>query len=508
MKKSAYSLQDFQPLPRQQYPSPFIETNGAILLADNGRELQIGITDALNLQLQARLRRYHWSQPDQKEQIRFIPIDPTELTAYLGNCAPDEPGGASPDVEESDHTLLDRLAHDAPIVNLVNSILLEGIRRRASDIHIESGAAAINVRLRIDGKLHTERSLARRLLTGISSRVKVMANLNIMERRMPQDGRCSVTIQDTPLDIRISIVPTIHGESIVLRLLQRDNEVLTIENLGFNPQELTVIRDLVSLPHGLVAVTGPTGSGKSTTLHAMLREIRSDEIKIITIEDPVEFRTPGIDQLQTNEQIGLGFDTILRRILRQDPDIIMVGEIRDKATAELAVRAALTGHLVLTTLHTNDAPSAVTRLIDMGIPSYLLAGVLQGVIAQRLVRRLCPHCRIPAAESSAEHTAFRKLLSEAGLPDTSKPGDPPAGFRAGGCRYCSESGYIGRTALTEILDIDRKAEQWIQQSLSVHEMRENIADRGMSRLVHSAIAAVRSGEISALEAYQKTGGFL
>lgn len=386
--ESFVSLENFLHIPEdsRQYPAEFIEANGALVLDISEKVITVGITEKTPPDIIATISSFH-SLP-----VAFVNIQQMELSSWLGRKF----GENSKDKIESenkknqnnaDTMLLDKLANDAPTVNMVNSICIDAIRSGASDIHIEAGSAHARVRYRIDGILQTVRIIESERFAAVSSRIKIMANLNILEKRLPQDGRITVTVGKETVDLRVSIIPIAYGESIVMRILGKSSAPQNLESLGFSENQLLQIRSMLAIPHGLILVTGPTGSGKTTTLNSMLRELVSDEIKIISIEDPVEFLVDGVDQIQINDQINLGFDTILRRVLRQDPNVIMVGEIRDKSTAELSIRAALTGHLVLSTLHTNDAVSVIPRLINMGIEPYLIASVLKGAIAQRLVRK-------------------------------------------------------------------------------------------------------------------------
>ncbi len=312
---------------------------------------------------------------------------------------------------------IDEMGDDAPVINLLNAILLEGLKRNCSDIHIASGAIHTRVRLRIDGQLETLQYITNEQSESLSVRLKMLASLNVLEKRKPQDGRLDLQSGGSPLDIRISIVPSIYGESIVLRILNKKAEAFTLEKLGFSCDHLRLVENLLQEPSGLILLTGPTGSGKTTTLSAFLKELNKEDIHIVSIEDPVEYRIDGITQIQTDDDIGLSFDTILRRVFRQDPDIIMIGEIRDIQTAELAIRTALTGHLVFATLHTNSATEAPIRLYDMGIPPYLVSAVLKAVISQRLVRRISPDKtvaykgRILLAEILPINTEVQELLS-------------------------------------------------------------------------------------------------
>ncbi len=378
------SLSSFDPLPQgdDQYPLAYMEHRGAIKLKETELTVDVAICDPEDAVLIAQLEAYH------QKAVRLHLLDRMELAAFLGKAHSQLADGERYSVAGQDEKLLlDKLANDAPIVNLVNSTVIDAVRRGASDIHIESFEKEAVVRYRIDGALGVVNRLPTSSFPAVSSRLKIMANLNIMERRIPQDGRISVHLGGESIDVRISVVPTVNGESIVLRLLYKRGAPETLEELGLDRETLSVFRSVMNVSHGLILVTGPTGSGKTTTLNACLREMKSDEVKIITIEDPVEYSIHGIDQIQINESIGLTFESLLRRVLRQDPNVIMVGEIRDEATATLAVRAALTGHVVFSTLHTNDAVSSIGRLLDMGVQPYLLAAVLRAVVAQRLVRK-------------------------------------------------------------------------------------------------------------------------
>lgn len=388
------------PADNNQYPVEFIEKNQAIVLDVSDNSISVGITDNTTENTISTILGFH------SAQVTFVHIDAVELSSWLGNKLGEAENQESLNHEASlqhQTNYIDKMTNDAPTVNLVNSICIDAIRLKASDIHIEAGIQYAKVRYRIDGVLKTIKKIENERIAAISSRIKIMANLNILEKRQPQDGRITVSINGENIDFRVSIIPVTGGESIVMRILGKNTAPENLDLLGFNEEQLRKIRNMIRIPHGLILVTGPTGSGKTTTLNAIMRELVSDEIKIISIEDPVEFTVEGVNQIQINEQIGLGFDSILRRVLRQDPNIIMVGEIRDRATAELSVRAALTGHLVLSTLHTNDSVSVIPRLINMGIEPYLIASVLKGAIAQRLVRKL---------ESSSKKLKGRTVISE------------------------------------------------------------------------------------------------
>ncbi len=339
---------------------------------------------------------------------------------------------------------LQEMAREPSIVNLVNLILLEALEARASDVHVEPFEKALKVKYRIDGILHEVSPPPKHLQPAIVSRVKIMAGMNIAERFVPQDGHIAFAGPHGPIDLRVATVPTVYGECVAMRILDRTVSLISLERLGMNPQGLSLLVPMLDRPHGIVLVTGPTGSGKTTTLYAALNKIYTPAKKIITIEDPVEYQLEGINQIPVNRKRGVDFANGLRAILRQDPDVIMVGEIRDRETADIAIRSALTGHLVFSTLHTNDAPGAVARMLDMGVEPYLLASSLEGVLAQRLVRTICPHCR-------REHGPEVEILERMGHRVSNGSGGQF--FRGEGCRQCRQTGYIGRTGIFELLRI-------------------------------------------------------
>jgi general secretion pathway protein E len=363
------------------------------------------------------------------------------------------------------------MAFEAPVVRLVNLLVENAIGAEASDIHIEPFEDTLRVRYRIDGVLYDQEAPPRRLQAAVTSRIKIMAEMNIAERRLPQDGRIRVTLHGRRVDIRVSTIPTVHGESIVMRLLDRGSVFYPLEKLGFPPETLARFESLITRPHGIVLVTGPTGSGKTTTLYAALDKINSPDRKIITVEDPVEYQLKGVNQIPVKPKIGLTFATGLRHIVRQDPDVILVGEIRDLETAEISIQAALTGHLVFSTLHTNDAPSAITRLQDMGVEPYLLSSVLEGVLAQRLVRKVCPACRVPDAVSAADLQA---------LGVRADPRTPL--YRGKGCEECRGTGYRGRIGIYELFPITEEVRSLTLRRASSREIRRHAMDAGMVTL--------------------------
>jgi general secretion pathway protein E len=372
---------------------------------------------------------------------------------------------------EEDVSHLRDMAFEAPVVRLVNLLVENAIATEASDIHIEPFEDTLRVRYRIDGILYDQESPPRRLRDAVTSRIKLMAEMNIAERRLPQDGRIRVSLHGRRVDIRVSTIPTVHGESIVMRLLDRASVFLPLERLGFAPETLQRLEGLIVRPHGIILVTGPTGSGKTTTLYAALDKINSPDRKIITIEDPVEYQLKGVNQIPVKPKIGLSFATGLRHIVRQDPDVILIGEIRDLETVEIAIQAALTGHLVFSTLHTNDAPGAIPRLQDMGAEPYLIASVLEAVLAQRLVRRICPGCRVRHAPAAADLEA---------LGVTAAPGVQL--YRGRGCDACRDTGYRGRTGIYELFIITEDVRSLILRRASSREIRHHAVESGMATL--------------------------
>jgi general secretion pathway protein E/type IV pilus assembly protein PilB len=481
-------MTEFYPLPEgaDQYPLEFTEAQGAVKLREDTDRVVVGVTEKTTDETRYVLRSYH------KKEVTFKNIDPVELSAYLGNKLGEAGAEERANLPAGDdRVLLDKLANDAPVINLVNSICIEGIRSGASDIHLEAGFDHLRVRCRLDGVLKTVRVMESGRFPAISSRIKIMANLNILERRQPQDGRITVSVGETPVDLRVSIVPSAGGESIVLRILGKKAAASSMEDLGFSPEQYRSLGQLLRMPHGLILITGPTGSGKTTTLNAMLGEIVSDTLKIVTIEDPVEFMTPGVTQIQINEGIGLTFDTLLRRVLRQDPNVIMIGEIRDSPTAEIALRAALTGHLVLSTLHTNDAASVIPRLINMGIEPYLIASVLRGTAAQRLVRKICPHCGKPEPPGPDE----RRLLELAGI-------ETETLYRGTGCPACGYTGFLGRTVIAELFRGDPGLEELIMRREKIGVLGAYLRRQGMRTLLQEGLRKAAEG-ITAIQEVER-----
>jgi type IV pilus assembly protein PilB len=383
---------------------------------------------------------------------------------------------------------LQAVAQDAPVVRLVNLIIVQAVREGASDIHIEPQERRVRVRYRVDGNLYTMMTPPAHVHAALVSRLKIMANMNIAERRLPQDGRVDLKIENQDVRLRVSTVPTTYGETAVVRILARSNAVVAIDRLGLRPDDARRFEGIVTRPHGIVLFTGPTGSGKTTSLYAVLSRLNRTEVNIVTIEDPVEYQLPGINQVQVNPKAGLTFASGLRSFLRQDPDIIMVGEIRDEETARIAIHAALTGHLVLSTLHTNDAPSAVARLVDMGIEPFLVSSSVIGVVAQRLVRVLCQTCREPYVPDPG-------VVGMLGL--TPAPGAaPPTFYRAGGCDLCNRSGYRGRTGLFEVMAVEDRVRELVARHAPASAIREAAVAAGMRTLQDDGVAKVLDGTTS------------
>src|SRR3972149_2274594 len=395
--------------------------------------------------------------------------------------------------ETEDVEQLKDMASEAPIINLVNMLIAGAVERRASDIHIEPFEDMLHIRYRVDGILYQVESLPKRLQAAIASRIKIMAKLNIAERRLPQDGRIKTKAAGKEMDIRVSTIPTLFGESVVMRLLD-PNSVFSLDSLGFSDANRNAFVDLIAQPHGMILVTGPTGSGKSTTLYAAISKIDTVEKKAITIEDPVEYKLDGVNQIQVKPKIGLTFANGLRSIVRQDPDVIMVGEIRDTETADIAIHSALTGHLILSTLHTNDAPGAVARLIDMGVESYLISSSLLGVLAQRLVRGICSLCKEPYSPSGDVMRRVSVELDRALSFNGNGAGRSALElYRGTGCVHCDNTGYRGRTAIFELMPITDGLKQLIVEKRGANVLRLKAMEEGMVTLREDGWGKVLKG---------------
>jgi general secretion pathway protein E len=397
--------------------------------------------------------------------------------------------------EDVDVERLKDMASEAPVIQLVNSLIAQAVEARASDVHIEPFENEFRVRYRIDGVLQDSAPLPDQLRAAVISRVKIMARLDIAERRLPQDGRVKMIVRGKTIDLRISTLPIMHGESVVMRVLDRDSVELDLEVLGVRDPSRTRLDEILAEPNGIFMVTGPTGSGKTTTLYAALCAINGPEKKVLTVEDPIEYQLDGVNQVQVKPGIGLSFASVLRSMLRQDPDVIMVGEIRDGETARIAAQAALTGHLVLSTLHTNDAASAMTRLIDMGVDDYLLTSTLAGIAAQRLVRRLCPHCREP-------YTALPEIVEQFGLHEH-RPGAEITLFHARGCDACGGRGYLGRTVVMEVLKMTDRLRTLVLRQAEASELQRAAAEEGMRTMFEDGVVKALDG-ITTLEEVMRT----
>ncbi len=410
------------------------------------------------------------------------------IEKHYGEDDRQEAPGALDDPEASaDLEHLRDMASEAPVIRLVNAMIAEAIEKRASDIHIEPFEKEFRIRFRIDGVMFNQEMPPRELKAAIISRLKLMAKLNIAERRLPQDGRIKIKILGREVDLRVSTLPTLYGESVVMRLLDRSTgDFYDLRRLGFDDRMLAQMEHFVKLPHGIFLVTGPTGSGKSTTLYSALKTINLPDKKIITIEDPVEYQMDGINQIHVNPQIGLTFASGLRHIVRQDPDVIMVGEIRDRETADIAIRAALTGHLVFSTLHTNDAPSAITRLLDMGVENYLLTSSLVAVLAQRLVRVICSECKAPAG---------RALAPEGEMINT---------FHGAGCEACNHTGYSSRVGIFEMMPLNEEMRRLIMSSADSSVLTQTARRNGMRNLREDGWMKVRAGVTTVEEVMRVT----
>jgi type IV pilus assembly protein PilB len=403
-----------------------------------------------------------------------------------------EEAAAATDAEQQslDEAVGSAGAEDAPIIKLVNLLITQAVNDRASDIHIEPQERDVLVRYRVDGVLHEVMRPPKSVQAGMTSRLKIMADVNIAERRVPQDGRISLTVQGKQIDIRLATLPTVHGEKIVMRILDKSSVLLELSDLGFLPGNYERFEKSFVKPYGEILVTGPTGSGKSTTLYATLNILNKPDRNIITVEDPVEYRLPGVNQVQTHAKAGLTFASALRSILRADPDIVLIGEIRDRETAQISTEAALTGHLVLSTLHTNDAPSALTRLVEMGIEPYLVSSALDCILAQRLARKLCEKCKEPYLPTEEELHSSAFPLRDA---------EQPKLFQAVGCAACASTGYKGRMALHEVMPVTEELEKLTVEGASSEVMKKVAIEQGMLTLREDGMEKVRMGQTSIQE---------
>ncbi|MCR4298763.1 MAG: type II secretion system ATPase GspE [Gallionella sp.] len=397
----------------------------------------------------------------------------------------DEAETREEDAGSEDLQQLKDMASEAPIIRLVSLIISHALEARASDIHIEPFENRLIVRYRVDGVMHEVESPPRRFSAAVISRIKIMASLDIAERRLPQDGRIKLRIQGKEIDLRVSTVPTMHGESVVMRILDKSGTALDFATLGFDADVLQRFIEVLMLPHGILLVTGPTGSGKTTTLYTALDRLNNPDLKILTVEDPVEYQMEGINQIQVKPQIGLTFANALRSIVRQDPDVIMIGEIRDLETAQIAVQSALTGHMVLSTLHTNDSASTINRLLDMGMDDYLLTSTVNGILAQRLVRTLCLHCR-------EAHAALPEVVEEMQLKRFTGAG-PVTLYRPVGCEQCGGTGYIGRLSIVELLVMSDTIRSLVMRHVTAGEIRQQAIAEGMQTMYENGLRKAVAG---------------
>ena len=469
----------------QKVPLQILKKERLIPLSEDENSVTVATDNPFNYE---GLKKLEWffSKP-----VRPVVVPFDEITNFFssGDLTSEEAR-----VQESYGEDLLTVEEEAPAVQFINEILTLAVRVRASDIHFEPFRDRMRVRLRVDGVLKTVRELPASKVPPVISRLKIMANLDIAEKRLPQDGRIMVRLGGKEIDIRVSTLPTYFGERVVLRLLSKESILYSTKELGLLPDDYQIFSQLIKTPHGIILVTGPTGSGKTTTLYAALSEINREEINIITVEDPVEYQLEGISQVQVRPEIGLTFASALRSILRQDPDVIMVGEIRDRETAEIATQAALTGHLVFSTLHTNDAPSSITRLIDMGIEPFLVASSVIGVVAQRLVRKVCPYCKEP-------YTPTPQELKDLGLTDFTG-----SFYRGRGCEHCMGTGYLGRTAIYEILSLDKEVKRLILEGRDSDEIKEFAVSRDMRTLRQDGAQKVKMGITTPEEVLRVTRG--
>ena len=478
------------PLMEERLSPKFLRDAQAVPLHEDDEELALAVADPTDSFLLSAV------QMASGKRVRPYIAAPNEIDAALerlygggrssmGAIVDNIEARVDDEDDLGDVAHLKDLASEAPVIRLVNLILTKAVESRASDIHIEPFENRLIVRYRIDGVLHEVESPPRRLSAAVISRVKIMANLDIAERRLPQDGRIKLRIQGKEIDLRVSTVPTMHGESVVMRILDKGGVPLNFESLGFDGASLDRFLAILDQPHGILLVTGPTGSGKTTTLYTALDRLNKSDVKIVTVEDPVEYQMPGINQIQVKPQIDLTFANALRSIVRQDPDIIMVGEIRDVDTLRIAMQSALTGHLVLSTVHTNDAPSTISRLLDMGAEDYLLTSTVSGILAQRLVRTLCPKCREP-------HKALPEVIEQMGLRRYVPQGDVTL-YRPVGCPECAGTGYWGRVCIIEVMLMTDNLRSLVMRHATAGDLRAVAVQEGMETMFENGLRKSLAG---------------
>ena len=483
INKSLFDLFSFEFMKRYKVIPVSMSIEGRLLIA-TAKPLDCASMSAINSQIVS--------------PVDYVLVSPSQLDRYIDSIAAvvhtaealddlnTEGDAALFSGKKSDDDILENDVVNNPSVRLVDSIIKEAVPYHASDIHIEPFEKIVKVRYRIDGDLHDRAEFPINSYSAICARIKIIAGLNIAERRIPQDGRINMTIGGKAYDFRVSSLPTVYGEKFVIRVLDKTSFKFSRSDLGFNDEENVIIDKMLAKPHGIILLTGPTGCGKSTTLYSFLKEVNTSEVNIVTVEDPVEYTMPGINQTQVNVKANMTFAAALRSILRQDPDIIMIGEMRDEETAEIAVRAAITGHLVFSTLHTNDAPGAITRLEDMGIPDYLVSDALVGVIAQRLVKRLCPECKKKGKTNAKE-------MEILGIDE------PISIFRRQGCQFCNGTGYKGRIAVHEIMYMNENMRNVVINEKNLELLRETARQNGMVTLWDSCKSLVEKGQTSIQE---------
>lgn len=495
------SLKDYRELiPINGLTVKFMKEAKCIPLKLEGEVLHLGVVDpfdtytldAVKMATGFEVAPYMVREEEILNVVDHLYGTGSSMQGIIGDI--EDRGETAADLDQDVDSLRD-MASEAPVIRLVNLILTKAIEARASDIHLEPFEKDFKVRYRIDGVLHDVEAPPRSLCAALTSRVKIMAQLDIAERRLPQDGRIRIRPSGNDIDIRVSTIPTVFGESVVMRLLDRSNVVLSLETLGFPRETLDVFNQFIIKPYGMILVTGPTGSGKTTTLYAVLQKIHSNEKKIITVEDPVEYQLSGINQIQVKPHIGLTFANCLRSVVRQDPDVIFIGEIRDRETAEIAIHSALTGHLVFSTLHTNDTAGAITRLMEMGVEDYLLSSSLVGILAQRLVRVICPHCKESYRMSKED-----PISKELGMADD----ETLVLYRGAGCAKCSSTGYLGRTGIYELLLVDEELRTLILGRSDAGRMKKVAIAKGTRVLRESGWEKVRNGITTVAEVLRVT----
>ena len=495
----------------RRLPLEFLKKQCAIpLLLDNG-QVAIALADALNIEAYDAISTI-LGQP-----CSLVACPCSEIEQAISRCyyqsTSTNGNNANPNTQDSESNRNDvdvtcgaqaedllNIASKAPVIKLVNKIFFQAVHSRASDIHIEPYENEARIRFRVDGVLHDIFTLPKQQIAALVSRLKIMANLNIAERRLPQDGQSRIKIGENLVDIRVSVIPTSGGERIVLRLLDKGSGELGLNEIGLSQEVLDSFRNLIRLAHGIILLTGPTGSGKTTSLYAGMSELNCEERNILTVEDPIEYQLPGVGQMQIKPKINLTFANCLRHILRQDPDVIMIGEIRDIETAEIAIQASLTGHLVLSTLHTNDSASAVTRLIDMGIEPYLISSSVVAVMAQRLLRVICPECKRPYTPDEQEISLWPENEKNSVISGQL--------YKGPGCENCLDTGYLGRTGICELLVIDDDIKELITKKCGSHIIKEAAIEKGMSTLREDGLRKALAGETTLEEVCRVTQDYV